>query len=114
MRSLDDLQILRTTNCHVLLCEDEEVGCIGAKKFTSGSLRPQVNYIVELDRRGSNDAVFITAITRSLRTSSPRSDSRRQVVRAVIYLTLRRIWKRRRSISAAVTTASINGMSTST
>ena len=52
------LQILRTTNCHVLFCEDEEVGCIGAKKFTGGSLRPQVNYIVELDRRGNNDAVF--------------------------------------------------------
>ena len=52
------LQILRTTKCHVLFCEDEEVGCVGAKKFTSGSLRPQVNYIVELDRRGSNDAVF--------------------------------------------------------
>lgn len=52
------LQILRTTNCHVLFCEDKEVGCIGAKKFTGGSLRPQVNYIVELDRRGNNDAVF--------------------------------------------------------
>ena len=52
------LQILRTTKCHVLFCEDEEVGCVGAKKFTRGSLRPQVNYIVELDRRGSNDAVF--------------------------------------------------------
>lgn len=52
------LQILRTTNCHVLFCEDEDVGCIGAKKFTGGSLRPQVNYIVELDRRGNNDAVF--------------------------------------------------------
>lgn len=52
------LQILRTTNCHVLFCEDEEVGCIGAKKFTGGSLRPQVNYIVELDRQGNNDAVF--------------------------------------------------------
>ena len=52
------LQSLRTTNCHVLFCEDEEVGCIGAKKFTGGSLRPQVNYIVELDRRGNNDAVF--------------------------------------------------------
>lgn len=52
------LQILRTTNCHVLFCEDEEVGCVGAKKFTRGPLRPQVNYIVELDRRGSNDAVF--------------------------------------------------------
>ena len=52
------LQILRTAKCHVLFCEDEEVGCVGAKKFTTGSLRPQVNYIVELDRRGSNDAVF--------------------------------------------------------
>jgi hypothetical protein len=52
------LQILRTTNCHVLFCENEEVGCVGAKKFTRGSLRPQVNYIVELDRCGSNDAVF--------------------------------------------------------
>ena len=52
------LQILHTASCHVLFCEDEEVGCVGAKKFTSGSLRPQVNYIVELDRRGSNDAVF--------------------------------------------------------
>ena len=47
-----------TAKCHVLFCEDEEVGCVGAKKFTRGSLRPQVNYIVELDRRGSNDAVF--------------------------------------------------------
>ena len=51
------LQILRTTNCHVLFCENEEVGCVGAKKFTRGSLWPQVNYIVEIDRRGSNDAV---------------------------------------------------------
>ena len=52
------LQILCTAKCHVLFCEDEEIGCVGAKKFTRGSLRPQVNYIVELDRRGSNDAVF--------------------------------------------------------
>lgn len=52
------LQILRTAKCHVLFCEDEEVGCVGAKKFTRGSLRPQINYIVELDRQGSNDAVF--------------------------------------------------------
>ena len=37
------LQILRTAKCHVLFCEDEEVGCVGAKKFTRGSLRPQVN-----------------------------------------------------------------------
>ena len=38
-------------------CGEEFIG-IGAKKFTGGSLRPQVNYIVELDRRGNNDAVF--------------------------------------------------------
>ena len=107
------LQILRTTNCHVLFCEDEEVGCIGAKKFTGGSLRPQVNYIVELDRRGNNDAVFYRSITQSLRTSLPRSDLKQQAVRAVIYPILRRIWKPRRSISAAGTTASINGMSIS-
>ena len=31
------LQILRTANCHVLFCEDEEVGCVGAKKFTKRS-----------------------------------------------------------------------------
>ena len=52
------LQILLTANCHVLFCEDEEVGCVGAKRFTKGSLQPRVNYIVELDRRGNNDAVF--------------------------------------------------------
>ena len=28
------LQILHTASCHVLFCEDEEVGCVGAKKFT--------------------------------------------------------------------------------
>ena len=52
------LQILHTADCHVLFCEDEEIGCVGAKQFTRGNLQPQVNYIVELDRRGSNDAVF--------------------------------------------------------
>ncbi|WP_455501378.1 M28 family peptidase [Gemmiger sp.] len=52
------LQILRAAKCHVLFCEDEEIGCIGAKNFTRGNLQPRVNYIVELDRHGSNDAVF--------------------------------------------------------
>ena len=104
------LQILRTTNCHVLFCENEEVGCVGAKKFTRGSLWPQVNYIVELDRRGSNDAA---AITRSLRTSSPRSDLKQRVVHAVIYLISHRIWKPQRLISAAAITVNTNGMSTS-
>lgn len=52
------LQILKEQRCHVLFCEDEEVGCLGAIAFTEGGVKPAVNYIVELDRRGSNDAVF--------------------------------------------------------
>lgn len=108
------LQILRTANCHVLFCEDEEVGCVGAKKFTRGPLRPQVNYIVELDRRGSNDAVFYRCDNPELRTSLPRSDLKQQVVRVVTYLISHRIWKQLRSISAVAIIASTNGMSAST
>lgn len=52
------LEIIREARCHVLFTEDEEIGCIGARAFAASKLRPQVNYIVEIDRRGSNDAVF--------------------------------------------------------
>lgn len=52
------LQILQRVNCHVLFCEDEETGGNGARAFTRKQIKPEVHYIVELDRRGSNDAVF--------------------------------------------------------
>ena len=52
------LQIIRTVRCHILFCEDEETGGNGAREFAKSNIRPQVNYIVELDRRGANDAVF--------------------------------------------------------
>lgn len=52
------LEIITETRCHVLFTEDEEIGCIGARDFAKSKLHPQVNYIVEVDRRGSNDAVF--------------------------------------------------------
>lgn len=52
------LLILRQIPCHVLFCEDEEIGGMGARKFVKSKLHPEVNYIVELDRRGKNDAVF--------------------------------------------------------
>ena len=52
------LNILEQVNCHVLFCEDEEIGCVGARKFTQSNIRPELNYIVEMDRCGSNDAVF--------------------------------------------------------
>lgn len=52
------LQIIKKHRCHVLFCEDEEIGGVGAQEFAAGDIRPEVNYIVELDRQGSNDAVF--------------------------------------------------------
>ncbi|WP_326975273.1 hypothetical protein [Caproicibacter sp. BJN0012] len=52
------LKIIEQANCHVLFCEDEETGGRGAQKFTHSRISPDINYIVELDRRGANDAVF--------------------------------------------------------
>ena len=53
-------EVLKKFNCSVLFCEDEEIGCIGATKFTEHSISDelQFNYIIEFDRKGSNDAVF--------------------------------------------------------
>lgn len=52
------MQLIRDFKCHVLFCEDEETGGRGANKFVASKLKPRVNFIVEMDRRGSNDAVF--------------------------------------------------------
>lgn len=57
------LRIIESYNCSVLFTEDEEIGCVGAMKFTEaiddGDIEvPEVNYIIELDRKGSKDAVF--------------------------------------------------------
>jgi hypothetical protein len=52
------LQIIKERRCHILFCEDEEDGGIGAHAFIRSDITPEVNYIVEMDRRGSNDAVF--------------------------------------------------------
>ena len=52
------LQIIRRARCHVLFCEDEEIGAVGAGLFDRSGIQPEVNFIVELDRRGRNDAVF--------------------------------------------------------
>lgn len=52
------LQIIQRVRCHVLFCEDEEIGAVGARLFERSGIRPKVNFIVELDRRGRDDAVF--------------------------------------------------------
>lgn len=54
------LELIKHFKCSVLFTEDEEIGCIGADKFAKSEYPAQcnVNYIIEFDRRGSNDAVF--------------------------------------------------------
>lgn len=54
------MEILKRFNCSVLFCEDEEVGGIGATKFCKSRFADDlnVNYIIELDRRGNTDACF--------------------------------------------------------
>lgn len=52
------LRMLSRFKCHVLFCEDEEVGCKGAGLFTKSKIKPDVNFIIEFDRNGSNDSVF--------------------------------------------------------
>lgn len=46
----------------VVFCEQEEIGCRGAKEFAKSKyikeLEGKINYIIEFDRRGNGDAVF--------------------------------------------------------
>jgi hypothetical protein len=56
------LEILKHHDCSLLFCEDEEKGCVGAKKFCKTDLAKELKgtfcYLVELDRMNSKDAVF--------------------------------------------------------
>lgn len=52
------LQIVRKHHCHVLFTGGEEHGGAGADAFTRSKIMPKVNFCVELDRRGTNDAVY--------------------------------------------------------
>ena len=54
------MKIVKSLRCSVLLCEDEELGGIGARKFTKTEYINNlgVNYMIEFDRKGNSDAVF--------------------------------------------------------
>lgn len=53
------LKTIDEINCSVVFTEDEEVGCIGASKFAATKYKPKnLNYIIEYDRKGKDDAVF--------------------------------------------------------
>lgn len=54
------LELVKELRCSVLFCEDEEIGAVGAELFVKSDIAKTVNpnYIIEFDRKGSNDAVF--------------------------------------------------------
>lgn len=52
------LKLLKHYKPYVLFLEDEELGCVGARKCVKKLERPDVKFIIELDRRGRNDCVF--------------------------------------------------------
>lgn len=57
------LKILETgLRPYVLLTTNEEDGCLGAKRFLEEVKCPNINYIIEFDRRGAEDAVFYGCI----------------------------------------------------
>lgn len=52
------MRLLEKYRPHVLFTEDEEIGCLGAEKTVEKLAKPNVKYIIEFDRRGSDDCVF--------------------------------------------------------
>lgn len=54
------LEIIKKHKCSVIFCEDEEIGMVGAEKFIKEAFAKELefNYMIELDRRGCDDAVF--------------------------------------------------------
>lgn len=56
-------KILKEYDCHVVFLEDEEIGCVGARKFVESRICKKLKkdgdlkYIIEFDRKGNNHAV---------------------------------------------------------
>lgn len=54
------MNIVKSYKPSVLFCEDEEIGSVGCDKFAKTEMAKNlgVDFMVQIDRRGSNDAVF--------------------------------------------------------
>ena len=55
------LEVIKTHKCSVLFCSNEEIGCVGSKKFCKTEFiqeLEELNYLIGLDRANSDDAVF--------------------------------------------------------
>lgn len=62
------LRMLYNHHPYVLFTEDEEKGCLGAEKAVSILKRPEVKFIIEIDRRGSDDCVFYNCGNKEFQT----------------------------------------------
>jgi len=62
------MNILRNGNKpYVVFCEDEEIGCVGSRKFVKTDYINELKnckYIIELDRANANDCVFYDCANR--------------------------------------------------
>lgn len=62
------MNIIKKAKCSVLFLEDEEIGCVGARKFVKTEhvdyIKDNVSFMIELDRRGNNDCVFYSCDNR--------------------------------------------------
>ena len=52
------LKTIENHHCHVLFTGGEEIGGVGARAFVRSEIKPEVNYCLQFDRRGENDAVY--------------------------------------------------------
>jgi len=52
------IKLLKHYKPYILFLEDEEIGGLGASKCADKLEKPDVKFLVELDRRGRNDCVF--------------------------------------------------------
>lgn len=58
------MRILKEIDCPVVFCEDEEIGGVGSNEFAGSKIsdrlykEKKVKYVIDLDRKGSHDAVY--------------------------------------------------------
>ena len=100
------LLLMRKYRCHILFCEEEEVGGVGARKFAGRKSTISLRWIGAARMMPCST----TVITPILRSSFAASALKRTMDRSVTFLWSRRIWILRLSISAQAISMSIVSM----
>ena len=80
------LMLMRECHCHILFCEDEELGGVGARKFTNSSCVRRSTISLNWIGAAEMTPYSITAIILTSRSSFAASVSRRTPARSAISL----------------------------